>query len=76
MTFTPMKELLNEPEEQTRWLVEDHLPAGGNSLLVAKPKVGKSTLARSRLLEAKIFSARKRRRGRCFISLWKRNAVR
>jgi AAA domain/CHC2 zinc finger/Toprim-like len=46
MRFTAVGDLLNEPEEQTRWLVEDHLPIGGDSLLVAKPKVGKSTLAR------------------------------
>src|SRR5439155_12397953 len=44
--FTSVGDLLNEPEEAVRWLVEDHLPAGGDSLLVAKPKVGKSTLAR------------------------------
>jgi AAA domain len=46
LRFTSMGDLLNEPEEQIRWLVEEHLTAGGDSLLVAKPKVGKSTLAR------------------------------
>jgi hypothetical protein len=46
MRFTHMSILLAEHEEETRWLVEDHLPLGGDSLLVAKPKVGKSTLAR------------------------------
>src|SRR5207237_415835 len=46
LRFTPMREFLAEPDEQVMWLVEDHLPAGGDSLLVAKPKVGKSTLAR------------------------------
>jgi 5S rRNA maturation endonuclease (ribonuclease M5) len=46
MRFTRVGDLLNEPEEEVRWLVEDHLPMGGDSLLVAKPKVGKSTLAR------------------------------
>jgi hypothetical protein len=46
MQFTRLGDLLNEPEEQVRWLVEGHLPGGGDSLLVAKPKVGKSTLAR------------------------------
>src|SRR5207247_8367181 len=46
MRFTRLGDLLNEPEEAVNWLVEDHLPAGGDSLLVAKPKVGKSTLAR------------------------------
>jgi hypothetical protein len=40
-------ELLAEPEEQIVWLVDGLLPAGGLSLMVAKPKVGKSTLART-----------------------------
>jgi hypothetical protein len=44
---TSLEDLLAEPEEETEWLVEDRLPMGGVSLLVAKPKVGKSTLARS-----------------------------
>lgn len=39
-------DLLREPEEETRWVVDGLLPASGISLLVAKPKVGKSTLAR------------------------------
>lgn len=46
LPLTSMAELLNEPEEQTAWLVEERLPAGGDSLCVAKPKVGKSTFAR------------------------------
>ena len=37
--------LLKEPEENTQWVWEGILPQGGMSLLVAKPKVGKSTLA-------------------------------
>jgi AAA domain len=37
---------LNEPEAPMVWLVDRLLPAGGLSELVAKPKVGKSTLAR------------------------------
>lgn len=41
-----MKEFLNEPDEVIAWLVEELLPAGGIGELVAKPKVGKSTLAR------------------------------
>ena len=32
-------------EPETEWLWEGILPAGGLSLLVAKPKVGKTTLA-------------------------------
>ena len=39
-------ELLTEPDEPVRWLVEDVLPAGGSSLVVAPPKAGKTTLAR------------------------------
>lgn len=40
-------DLLNEPEEHVSWLVDRLLPSGGFSLLVAKPKAGKSTLARN-----------------------------
>jgi hypothetical protein len=39
-------EIMKEPDEQVSWLVDGLLPAGGLSLLAAKPKVGKSTLAR------------------------------
>ena len=39
-------ELLNEPDEPVRWLVDDALPAGGSSLVVAPPKAGKTTAAR------------------------------
>jgi hypothetical protein len=46
LPLTSLKDLLSEPEEQLDWLVEDQLPASGFSLLVAKPKVGKTTLAR------------------------------
>jgi AAA domain/Domain of unknown function (DUF3854) len=45
MPFVSMKDFLNEPEDKTSWLVEGLLPMGGDSLIVAKPKVGKSTLA-------------------------------
>lgn len=41
-----MSEFLAEPDEVIAWLVEELLPASGLSELVAKPKVGKSTLAR------------------------------
>ena len=41
-----LRDLLNEPEEKVSWLLADKLPAGGISVLSAKPKVGKSTLAR------------------------------
>jgi Bifunctional DNA primase/polymerase, N-terminal/AAA domain/Primase C terminal 1 (PriCT-1) len=39
------KDLLASEEPETEWLWEGILPAGGLSLLVAKPKVGKTTLA-------------------------------
>jgi AAA domain len=47
LTLTKLNDLLNEPAEQIDWLVDKMLPAGGFSLLVAKPKAGKSTLARN-----------------------------
>ena len=47
LPLQPLGDLLAEPEEETEWVVEGMLPAGGLSLLVAKPKVGKSTLART-----------------------------
>ena len=46
LTLTSMEDLLAEPEEKVKWLVHDHLPTGGLSLMTAKPKVGKSTLTR------------------------------
>ena len=39
--------LLDEPDNPRQWVVDELLPAGGMSILVAKPKVGKSTLART-----------------------------
>jgi hypothetical protein len=39
------KDLLALEEPETEWLWDGILPAGGLSLLVAKPKVGKTTLA-------------------------------
>jgi 5S rRNA maturation endonuclease (ribonuclease M5) len=44
--LTSLRDLLSEPEENVSWLLADKLPAGGISILSAKPKVGKSTLAR------------------------------
>lgn len=48
--FTPLNELLDEPEEETAFVWEDTLPCGGLSICSAKPKVGKSTLARNLLV--------------------------
>lgn len=39
-----LEQLLSEPEEEARFLVDGLLLTGGTSLIVAKPKVGKSTL--------------------------------
>jgi AAA domain len=44
--FASLGELMREPDEPVSWLVEELLPVGGLSLLAAKPKAGKSTLAR------------------------------
>jgi hypothetical protein len=44
--LTSASDFIREPEEETRWLVDGMFPSGGVSLLAAKPKVGKSTLAR------------------------------
>ena len=45
--FTELKALLKEPEEDRPWLVDGLLPMAGFSIVGAKPKVGKSTLARN-----------------------------
>ena len=44
--LTSLHDLMLEPEEHISWLLADKLPAGGLSVLSAKPKVGKSTFAR------------------------------
>ncbi len=43
--FLTAKEILQAPKDPNRWIVADCLPAGGASVLVSKPKVGKSTIA-------------------------------
>jgi hypothetical protein len=45
--FVTAADPIAEPDERVSWLVDGMLPAGGLSLNVAKPKVGKSTLARN-----------------------------
>lgn len=42
-----VKELLAEPEEAIQWVVDGVMPAGGFSIIVGKPKTGKSTLTRT-----------------------------
>jgi RecA-family ATPase len=44
--FKSLNELFSTPEEVTPFCVEDLLPSSGLSVLVGKPKAGKSTLAR------------------------------
>lgn len=65
MSFTRLGDLFLEPEESASWLVDGLLPTGGFSILVAKPKVGKSTLARTLMLHVS--------RGEDFLS---RNTIR
>lgn len=45
--LTPLDELLAEPDERVAYIWDRTLPAGGTSICAAKPKVGKSTLARN-----------------------------
>jgi AAA domain/Bifunctional DNA primase/polymerase, N-terminal len=45
--LTPLDELLSEPEEEVGYVWDRTLPTGGTSICAAKPKVGKSTLARN-----------------------------
>ena len=46
-SFTPWAELLAEPAETQSWLWDRTLATSSISILVSRPKVGKSTLARS-----------------------------
>lgn len=45
--FTTLNELLSEPEEEHAYIWENTLISGGLSICSAKPKVGKSTVARN-----------------------------
>jgi predicted ATP-dependent serine protease len=45
--FTTLDDLLAEPKEEVNCVVERMLPCGGFSIVAAKPKIGKSTLARN-----------------------------
>lgn len=46
LMFQGLGDLFAKPPENIRWLLDGVLKAGGTSCLAAKPKVGKSTLAR------------------------------
>ncbi len=43
-TLVSAAQLISEPCQETSWIWEGILPQGGSSLVVAKPKVGKTTL--------------------------------
>lgn len=43
--FVPVNQLLQEPEQDISWVLENRIPIGGFGLLAARPKVGKSTFA-------------------------------
>lgn len=47
MPLIKLSDLLKEPDELVPWLVDKTLPSGGFSVIAAKPKVGKSTIARN-----------------------------
>lgn len=47
LIFTSLGDLLAEPDEEAPWLVDDLLPQAGLSIITARPKSGKSTLART-----------------------------
>lgn len=47
LRLTSLSDLLAEDVEETNWLVSDMLPMAGLSIIGAKPKVGKSTTART-----------------------------
>ncbi len=48
--LTSLADLLAEPEENLPWVVKDTLSLGGSSIIVAKPKIGKSTITRQGML--------------------------
>lgn len=46
LNLVSIRDLRERPDEKVAWLVKDLLPAGGASVFVASPKVGKSTITR------------------------------
>jgi len=44
--LTPLGDLLAEEDEKIPWLMDQHLPSAGLSILGGKPKAGKSVLSR------------------------------
>jgi hypothetical protein len=51
MVFTPLSELLAEPDEEYRWVIDGLLATGGLGVCGGKPKTGKSTLIRQMALQ-------------------------
>ncbi len=47
LLFVRYDDLLAEPVEEIRWLVEGRLPVAGTSLIAGRPKAGKYTIARN-----------------------------
>jgi len=45
--YVDVRELVREPDEGGMWLVDELLPNAGTSLVISKPKVGKSVTLRS-----------------------------
>jgi hypothetical protein len=67
-TLTPLGELLARPDVPVEYVVENLLVAGTVSCVVAKPKVGKSTFARSLCLavsQGSDFLGLKTKQGEC-----------
>lgn len=66
--FKSLKELFAEPmDAEGTFLVDGLLPRGGSSLLISKPKIGKSTLARDlilRVAKGEDFLNRRTQKGR------------
>ena len=61
-----LRDCFDAREEEQQWLVEGFLPAGGMSVISAKPKVGKSTIARQLALNVatgKAFLGRETQQG-------------
>lgn len=44
--LTHLKELLEEPDEEHSWVIDELMISGGLSILAGKPKAGKTTMAR------------------------------
>ena len=69
-TVFSIGDFLKQTPRFAAWLVHDLLPAGGTSLVVAKPKVGKSVLSRDCafcIARGEMFLGRKTRQGRVLL---------